>query len=86
MLTFYHQYFLLFLPQMCFFLIPFVKMLPVQKQPPEMFCKKRCCSKFYKFHRKTPVLGSLFNNFIKKRFLHSCFPLKFAKCFRNSIT
>ena len=26
-----------------------------------MFCKKRCSSKFHKFHRKTSVLKSLFN-------------------------
>ena len=32
-----------------------------QKQPPEVFCKKRCSKKFRKIHRKTPVSGSLFN-------------------------
>ena len=32
-----------------------------QKQP-EMFCKKSCSEKYRKFHRKTPVLESLFNN------------------------
>ena len=32
-----------------------------QKQPLEVFCKKRCSSKFRKFHRKTSVLKSLFN-------------------------
>ena len=31
-----------------------------QKQPPEVFCKKRCSYKFYKIHRKTPVPESLF--------------------------
>ena len=48
----------------------------LQKQPPEVFCRKKCSEKFCKFHRKTPVLESLFNkvaslhacNFIKKRF------------------
>ena len=30
-----------------------------QKQPPEVFYKKRCSEKFRKFHRKTPVLESL---------------------------
>ena len=30
------------------------------KQPPEVFCKKRCSEKFSKFHRKTPVLESPF--------------------------
>ena len=34
--------------------------LPRQKQPPEVFCKKRCSWKFHKIHRKTPVLESLF--------------------------
>ena len=28
----------------------------VQKQPPELFCKKSCCLKFRNIHRKTPVL------------------------------
>ena len=31
-----------------------------QKQPPEVFCKKRCSKKFRKIHRKTPVAESLF--------------------------
>ena len=50
----------------------------VQKQPLEVFGKKRCSEKFRNFHRKTPVLESLFNNvagvqagsFIKKIPLH----------------
>ena len=29
-----------------------------QNQPLEMFCKDRCSYKFYKFHRKAPVLQS----------------------------
>ena len=49
--------------------------------------KKRCFLKFYKFHRKKPLLESLFYkitglkacNFIKKRFRLSCFPAKSAK-------
>ena len=32
-----------------------------QKQPPKVFCKKRCSQNFRKFHRKTPVLECLFN-------------------------
>ena len=32
----------------------------LQKQPPELFCKKRCSEKFRKIHEKTPVAGSLF--------------------------
>ena len=31
-----------------------------QKQPAEVFCKKKCSSKFRKILRKTPVLESLF--------------------------
>ena len=33
----------------------------VQKQPLEVFCKKRYSLKFRKFHRKTPVMESLYN-------------------------
>ena len=65
----------------------------VQKQPPEVFCKKRCSWNFRKFHRKAPVLESLFNNvaglqacnFIKKILQHRCFPMKFAKFLRTPI-
>ena len=32
-----------------------------QKQPLEMFCKKRCSQKFRKFYRKAPVLETPFN-------------------------
>ena len=32
-----------------------------QKQPPEMFCGKRCSQNFYKFLRKIPVLELLLN-------------------------
>ena len=28
-----------------------------QKQPLEVFCKKKCSEKFRKFHKKTSVLG-----------------------------
>ena len=31
-----------------------------QKQPPQVFCKKRCSQKFRKIHRKTSVPESLF--------------------------
>ena len=65
----------------------------VQRQPPEVFCKKRCSQKFRKFHGKMPVLKSLFNNvagvqtcgFIKKTLLHWCLPMKFAKFLRAPI-
>ena len=50
----------------------------LQKQPPEVFCKKRCSQKFRTIHRKTPVLESLvlINLQIKKETLA---PVKFAK-------
>ena len=35
----------------------------LQKQPPEVLCKKRCSLKFCQFQRKTSVLESLFNTF-----------------------
>ena len=64
-----------------------------QKRPPSVFYKKRCSLKFHKFHRKTPVLESLFNgvpglkacDFIEKRLQHRCFPVKFAKYLRRPI-
>ena len=31
----------------------------LQKQPPEVFCKKRCSEKFGKIHRKTLVPETL---------------------------
>ena len=52
-----------------------------QEQPSETFCGKRCFSKFCKFDRKKPVLKSLFNT--KKRLQRRCFPVKFAKNFKN---
>ena len=64
--------------------------LKPQKQPLELF-KKRCCKKFFKFHRKTILLKSLFNrvaglqvcSFIKKRLQHRCFPVEFTKLLRT---
>ena len=32
-----------------------------QKQPPEVFCKKRCSQKFHKTHWKTPAPDLFFN-------------------------
>ena len=60
-----------------------------QKQPPEMFCKKRCSLKVCEFHRKTPVLELCWKiwacNLIKKKLQYGCFPLKFAKFLRTPI-
>ena len=33
----------------------------VQKQSPEVFCKKRCSQKFRKLHRKKPALETFLN-------------------------
>ena len=64
-----------------------------QKQPSEVFCRRRSSLKFRKFHWKTSVLESIFNkvaglkacNFIKKRLQHTCFPIKYAKFLRTPI-
>ena len=48
--------------------------------------KKRSSYKFHKFHRKAPVLGSLFNdNFTKNRLQQRRFPMKFEKFLRSPI-
>ena len=68
----------------------------LQKQPPELFCKKKAFEKFCKFYRKTPVLESLFNKVaslmacneketIKKRLQHRCFPVNIVKFLRTPI-
>ena len=33
--------------------------ISLQKQPPEVFCNKRCSKKFRKIHGKAPAPGSL---------------------------
>ena len=63
-----------------------------QKQPPEVFCKKRCSKKFPKIHRKTPVPEPLFKyscrlqacNFIKKESLTQVFPCEFYEISKNT--
>ena len=37
-------------------------LLEKQKQPPEVFSKKRCFQKCHKIHRKTPVPGTVFSS------------------------
>ena len=37
-----------------------------KKKAPAMFCEKWCSSKYYNFHRKTPVMESLFNKEIEE--------------------
>ena len=63
----------------------------IQKQSPEVFCKK-CYSKFWKIHRRTPVQQTLFTRvaglrsatLLKKRLWHRGFPLNFEKYLRTS--
>ena len=54
----------------------------VQKQPPEVFCKKKCSYKFRKIYSKTPVPESL--NFIKKETLAQVLPYEFCKISKNT--
>ena len=49
----------------------------VQKQPPEVFPKRRCPSKVLKFHRKTPMLES------KKETPAIVFSCEICEIFRN---
>ena len=64
----------------------------VQKEPPEVFYKKRCSKKFGTIHRKTLVLEFLFNKvadlrpqtLLKKRLRHMRFPVNCAKFLRIS--
>ena len=70
------------------------KVCCLHKQPPEVFCKKRCSEKFYKFHMKALVLESPFNkvtglqscNFIKKRLQQRYYTkLWILQNFKNSL-
>ena len=63
----------------------------VQKQPPEVFCRKMCSWKFHKIHRKTPVPEAFFNrlwpqacNFIKKETLVQVFSCEFCEISKNT--
>ena len=51
----------------------FNNLLKVQRQPPEVFCKKRYSLKFHKIHRKTPLPP-----------LTQVFPVNFVKFLRTS--
>ena len=59
-----------------------IYLMYVQKQPPDVFYRKRCSLKFHKIHRRTPVPGSRACNFIKKETL-SQVPVNFTKCLRT---
>ena len=52
----------------------------VQKQPFADVLQNRCCRKFCKIHRETPMLESLFKKVAHlKRLHHKCFPTIFVK-------
>ena len=63
----------------------------VQKQPPEVFCKKMCSWKFHKIHWKTLVPEAFLNKvagprlatLLKKRLWYRCFPVTFVKFLRT---
>ena len=59
----------------------------IQKQQPEVLCKKRCSQKCY---RKTPVPESLINKvrpqsatLLRKKFWYRCFSVNFTKFLRK---
>ena len=49
-----------------------------QKQPPQVFCKKKHFQKLSKIHRKVHVPES-FSTLLKMRLWRRCFPMNFAK-------
>ena len=53
----------------------------VQKQPPEMFCKKRCSEKLRKIHRKTDLRPA---TLLKQKLWLTWFPVNFAKFLRTT--
>ena len=58
----------------------------LQKQPPEVFCKKSVLNYFAVFPGKHLSWSiSLIDSFIKKRLQHSCFPVHIAKCLKTPI-
>ena len=52
-----------------------------QKQPPQVFCKKRCTYKFRKILRKTPGAAC---NLIKKEALAQVFSCEFCEISKNT--
>ena len=63
----------------------------IQKQPPEVFIKKGVLKNFAKFRGKHQCQSLFFNKaaglrpatLLKKRLLHRCFTVNFAKCVRS---
>ena len=69
-------------------LFPYISML--KKEPPQVFYKKNCLSKFRNIHRKTPLLESFLIKLqalglLKKRLQDRCFPVNIAKFLRAPI-
>ena len=54
-----------------------------QKQPPEVFYRKKVFLKTCKIHRVTPVPESFFNKVALNRLWHMCLPVSFAKFLRT---
>ena len=69
--------------QMLLFLV--LRSISKQKQPPEVFCKKKSSQKFRKIHRKTLHQSFFFNQvpglrtLLKKKLRHRFFPVNFTK-------
>ena len=55
-----------------------------QKQPPEVFCKKRSFSKFCKINQKAPVPEPWACNVIKRETLLQVFSWEFCKISKNT--
>ena len=61
----------------------------MQKQPPEVFCRKKFLKNFANFTGKhlcwSDFLIKFVKNFVKKRLQHRFFTVKFAKFLRTPI-
>ena len=65
-----------------------------QKQPPDVFCKKRCSQKFRKNKSKNLYQSHFFNKvtdhrlatLLKKRLWHRCFLVNFCKISKNTFS
>ena len=77
--------------KICLFSKDYLKRLVSQKQPLEVFCKKRFSQKLHKIHRKAPVpesflikLPASVCNFIRKEILEQVFSCEFFEIFKNT--
>ena len=55
-----------------------------QKQPPEVFCGKKCSQKFHKIHRKVPVPELHFQQSCRPQALAQVFSCEFCEISRNT--